>query len=72
MNFKTEMNIFFGRNCFSEAQREKVNASPAYQRAMEINDAIAAQEIATQIQEGKEIPMPAPVSTEAPPPFRWK
>jgi hypothetical protein len=65
------MNLFFVRNCFSEAQREKVNASPAYQRAIENNDAIEAQEIATQIQEGKEIHMPPPVLNEAPPQFRW-
>jgi hypothetical protein len=71
MSFQTDMNLFFVRNCFTEAQREKVNASPAYQRAMENNDSIEAQEIATQIQEGKEVPIPAPVPTEAPPQFRW-
>ena len=72
MSIKTEMNHFFVRNCFSGAQRERVNASSAYQRAMENKDAIAAQEIATQIQEGREIHMPVPVSTEPPPLFRWK
>jgi hypothetical protein len=72
MSFQTDMNLFFVRNCFTEAQRERVKASPAYQRAIENNDAIEAQEIATQIQEGRGIHMQVPVSTEAPPPFRWK
>ncbi len=72
MSIKSEMNLFFVRNCFTETQREKVNASSAYQRAMENHDAIAAQEVATQIQEGREIHMPVPVSTEPPPMFRWK
>ncbi|HEY5298221.1 MAG TPA: hypothetical protein VIK59_09860 [Verrucomicrobiae bacterium] len=72
MSFKTEMNFFFVRNCFSETQRERVKVSSAYQRAMDNNDAIEAQEIATQIQEGKEIHLPVPASTEAPPQFRWK
>ena len=72
MSFKSEMNLFFARNCFSETQRERVNVSSAYQRAMENNDAIEAQEIATQIQEGKEIHMPVPVSTGPPPLSRWR
>jgi hypothetical protein len=54
MTFETEMNQFFARNCYSEKERDKVQASPAYRRAMESNDSIEAQEIATQIQEGKE------------------
>lgn len=54
MIFETEMNQFFARNCYSEAEREKVKARPAYRRAVEKDDAIEAQEIATQVQEGKE------------------
>ena len=38
MTFETEMNQFFARNCYSEKERDKVQASPAYRRAMEIND----------------------------------
>jgi hypothetical protein len=53
MSFETEMKQFFARNCFSEQEREKVKAWPAYLRAAEKNDPTAAQEIATQIQEGK-------------------
>jgi hypothetical protein len=54
MNVKNEMNLFFARNCYSEQEREKVQAWPAYQRAVEKNDSIEAQEIATRVQEGKE------------------
>ena len=60
MTFKNEMNLFFARNCYSEKEREKVQTWPAYLRAMEDNDATAAQEIATRIQEGKEIIQPRP------------
>jgi hypothetical protein len=59
MTFKNEMNLFFARNCYSEQEREKVQAWPAYRRAVENNDPIAAQEIATRIQEGKESYRPA-------------
>jgi hypothetical protein len=51
MSSKTEMDQFFARNCYSEKERDKVQASPAYRRAVESNDSIEAQEIATQIQE---------------------
>jgi len=54
MTFETEMNQFFSRNCYSEKEREKVKAWPAYRCAVENDDTIAAQEIATQVQEGKE------------------
>ena len=47
------MNLFFVRNCYSEKEREKVKASPAYRVAMEKDDTIQAQEIATQVLEGK-------------------
>jgi len=47
------MDLFFARNCYSETEREKVKASQAYRLAMEQSDAIQAQEIATQVLEGK-------------------
>ncbi len=59
MKCEKEMNQFFARNCYSEKEREKVKASPAYRLAMEKDDAIEAQEIATRVLEGKE---PAPGS----------
>jgi hypothetical protein len=61
MTFKNEMNLFFARNCYSEQEREKVQAWPAYRRAMDNNDPIEAQEIATRVQEGKESNRPAPI-----------
>jgi hypothetical protein len=54
MTFETEMNRFFTRNCYTDKEREKVRAWPAYRRAVEKQDTIEAQEIATQVQEGKE------------------
>jgi hypothetical protein len=51
MSAKTEMDQFFARNCYSETERQKVKATAAYQRAVESDDAIGAQEIATQVQE---------------------
>ncbi|MGH7989295.1 MAG: hypothetical protein ACREDS_03760 [Limisphaerales bacterium] len=53
------MNLFFARNCYSEKEREQVQAWPAYQRAMENNDSTEAQEIATRVLEGKENNRPA-------------
>lgn len=47
------MDLFFARNCYSENERDKVKASPAYRLAMEQSDAIQAQEIATRVLEGK-------------------
>jgi hypothetical protein len=47
------MDLFFARNCYSEKEREKVKASQAYRLAVEQRDAVQAQEIATQILEGK-------------------
>lgn len=47
------MDLFFVRNCYSEQEREKVKASPGYRLAMEKDDAIQAQEIATRVLEGK-------------------
>ena len=52
MKFETEMDQFFARNCYSEKERLRVRACLAYRRAAEINDAIQAQETATQILEG--------------------
>jgi hypothetical protein len=51
MTSETEMNQFFTRNCYSEKERDEVKASPAYRRAVESDDTIGAQEIATQVQE---------------------
>ena len=51
MTFETEMDHFFARNCYSEEERLRVKACLAYRRAEENNDAIQAQETATQIQE---------------------
>jgi hypothetical protein len=59
MTFKAEMDLFFARNCYSEQERQKVLAWPAYQRAVENNDSIEAQEIAMRVQEGKENHRPA-------------
>jgi hypothetical protein len=47
------MDLFFVRNCYSEKEREKVKASPAYRLAMEKDDTVQAQEIATQVLEDK-------------------
>ncbi|HEV2437045.1 MAG TPA: hypothetical protein VG077_13700 [Verrucomicrobiae bacterium] len=53
MTCEREMDLFFVRNCYSEKEREKVKATQAYRLAMEQRDAIQAQEIATQVLEGK-------------------
>ena len=45
------MDQFFARNCYSEKERDNVKASLAYRRAVESDDTIEAQEIATKIQE---------------------
>ena len=45
------MDQFFICNCYSENERNKVKGSLAYQRAVENDDTIQAQEIATKIQE---------------------
>lgn len=51
--FEKEMNQFFARNCYTEAERGKVRASPAYQFAAQKDDMIEAQEIATRLLEGR-------------------
>jgi hypothetical protein len=51
MSFKTEMDNFFARNCYSEVEREAVKGSLSYQLAAASDDTIEAQEIATKIQE---------------------
>jgi hypothetical protein len=51
MSFKTEMDNFFTRNCYSEVERDAVKGSLSYQRAVASDDTIEAQEIATKIQE---------------------
>ena len=54
MTFETEMNQFFVCNRYSEKERETVKAWPAYRCVVENDDTIKAQEIAAQVQEGKE------------------
>jgi hypothetical protein len=54
MTFETEMNLFFVRNCYSEKECEKIKAWPAYRCAVKNDATIEAQEIATQVQEGRE------------------
>jgi hypothetical protein len=51
MTSETEMDHFFARNCYTEAERKRVKAWPAYQVAMEKNDIVEAQEIATRVLE---------------------
>ena len=53
MTCEREMDLFFARNCYSQKEREQVKASPAYRLAMEKNDAVQAQEIATRVLEAK-------------------
>lgn len=45
------MDHFFARNCYTEAERERVKAWRPYQAAMEKNDIIEAQEIAMRVIE---------------------
>jgi len=56
MTSEREMDLFFARNCYSEQEREKVKASSAYRFAMEKDDTVQAQEIATRVLEGKSSP----------------
>ncbi len=51
MTPKTEMDYFFARNCFTEAERKRVKTWPAYQVAMDKDDIVEAQEIAMQVLE---------------------
>jgi hypothetical protein len=51
MTTETEMDNFFARNCFTEAERKRVKAWPPYQTAMAKNDIIEAQEIAMRVLE---------------------
>jgi hypothetical protein len=51
MTPETEMDHFFSRNCFIEAERQRVKAWPPYQAAMEKNDLVEAQEIAMRVLE---------------------
>ena len=53
MTFKTEMDVFFIRNCYSERERSKIKSSRQYRLAEESNDFVHAQEIAMQVAEGK-------------------
>ena len=45
------MDHFFARNCYTEAERKRVKAWRPYQAAMEKNDIVEAQEIATRVLE---------------------
>jgi len=51
MSSATEMDFFFARNCYTEAERNRVKAWPPYQVAMEKDDVIEAQEIAMRVLE---------------------
>ena len=51
MTSETEMNLFFVRNCYTPAQRQRVKAWRPYQIAMEKNDVVHAQEIAMRLLE---------------------
>ena len=53
MTCEREMDLFFMRNCYTEKEREKVKASLDYRLAMEKQDTIQAQEVATRVLEGK-------------------
>ncbi|HZR18420.1 MAG TPA: hypothetical protein VFE51_14095 [Verrucomicrobiae bacterium] len=51
--FKTEMDMFFSRNCYTQEERSRVQACREYRLAEDNNDLIYAQEVAMQIAEGK-------------------
>ena len=51
--FKTEMDIFFARNCYSQKDRSKVQACRQFRLAQDANDLVYGQEIAMQVLEGK-------------------
>jgi hypothetical protein len=51
MTFESEMDQFFMRNCYFEKERLAVKACASYRLAAENNDAIQAQEVATQVLE---------------------
>ena len=51
MKSETEMNLFFARNCYTDAERSRVRAWRPYQEAMEREDVVHAQEIATRVLE---------------------
>jgi hypothetical protein len=51
MSSESEMEHFFARNCYTEAERKRVKAWHPYQAAMEKNDIIEAQEIAMRVLE---------------------
>ena len=51
MKSAAEMDYFFARNCYTEAERNRVKAWRPYQVAMEKNDVVEAQEIAMRVLE---------------------
>jgi hypothetical protein len=53
MSFKTEMDIFFMRNCCLGDERSRIKDCRQYKIAEESNDIIHAQEIAMHVMEGK-------------------
>ena len=65
MTSETEMDYFFARNCYTEAERKRVKAWPPYQVAMGKSDIIQAQEIATRVLE-KGLGLPAESSPPRP------
>ena len=59
MTSETEMNLFFARNCYTPAQRQRVKAWRPYQIAIEKNDVVQAQEIAMRfLEQGPDISQP--------------
>ena len=67
MSFETEMDQFFARNCYTEAERKRVKAWRPYQVAMEKNDTVEAQEIAMRVLEKGLGIFPEPSSPRNPP-----
>lgn len=51
MTSEAEMDHFFVRNCYTEAERKRVKAWRPYQIAIEKNDIVEAQEIAMRVLE---------------------
>ena len=51
MTPETEMDHFFARNCYTEAERKRVKAWVPYQNALGKNDLVEAQEIAMRVLE---------------------
>ena len=67
MTSETEMEHFFARNCYTEAERKRVKAWRPYQAAMERSDLVEAQEIAMRVLERGLgiVPEPSPPNPSA-------